>query len=685
MTAIDISQDISNELGATANRHLWGHFARHGEGITPPIITRGEGVTIWDSKGKSYIDGLSGLFVVQVGHGRKELAEAAAKQAETLAFFPLWSYATPPAIELSERIAGYAPGDLNRVFFTTGGGEAVESAWKLAKNFFKLTGKPGKHKVISRAIAYHGTPQGALAITGLPAFKEPFEPLTPGGFRVPNTNFYRAPEPYDTDVKAWGRYCADRIAEAIEFEGPDTVCAVFLEPVQNAGGCFPPPPGYFERVREICDEYDVLLVSDEVICAYGRIGSMFACDDFGYVPDIITCAKGLTSGYSPIGAMVARSAVRAVQRRQDHVRARLHFGGHPVSSAVALANLDIFEREGLNDHVKQMAPAFRSTLEQLYDVPIVGDVRGEGFFYGIELVKDKATKETFNDEESERLLRGFLTPALFEAGLYCRADDRGDPVVQLAPPLISGQKESTRSTRSCTASSTKRAGCCSRRVTSATCPRRHASRRSIPSAGIRLRSIRCRIFRRRNLPSSPCPAMRPRTWWSTATARFGPGLIDGKIVRIAPDGGEPVVVARIDSRPLGLHVARDGRLLICEQSRRPAGARSGHRHRRDVGRRGRRTRSSILLECHRTADGTIYFTESTSAFTYEHFLGPIFEARNRGSIFRRDPDGTVLTAVAGLYFANGITPTADGSPWCSPKLRRGDCRSSGSPATKRER
>ncbi|HJT96509.1 MAG TPA: aminotransferase class III-fold pyridoxal phosphate-dependent enzyme, partial [Mycobacterium sp.] len=201
-------------------------------------------------------------------------------------------------------------------------------------------------------------------------------------------------------------------------------------------------PGYFERVREICDEYDVLLVSDEVICAYGRIGSMFACDDFGYVPDIITCAKGLTSGYSPIGAMIASD--RLFEPFNDGKTTFGHgytFGGHPVSSAVALANLDIFEREGLNDHVKEMAPAFRSTLEQLYDLPIVGDVRGEGFFYGIELVKDKATKETFNDEESERLLRGFLTPAIFEAGLYCRADDRGDPVVQLAPPLISGQKE----------------------------------------------------------------------------------------------------------------------------------------------------------------------------------------------------------------------------------------------------
>ena len=442
MTLVESDPTVTADLAATAKRHLWGHFARHGNDITPPIITRGEGIHIWDSDGKQFIDGLSGLFVVQVGHGRAELAEAAAKQAETLAFFPLWSFATPPAVELAERIANYAPGDLNRVFFTTGGGEAVESAWKLAKQYFKLTGKPGKYKVISRSIAYHGTPQGALAITGIPTFKAPFDPPTPGGFRVPNTNFYRAPEQYSTDPKAWGRYCADRIAEAIEFEGPDTVAAVFLEPVQNAGGCFPPPPGYFERVREICDEYDVLLVSDEVICAYGRIGSMFACDDFGYVPDIITCAKGLTSGYSPIGAMIASD--RLFEPFNDGSTVFGHgytFGGHPVSAAVALANLDIFEREGINDHVKETAPAFKSTLEKLYDLPIVGDVRGEGFFYGIELVKDKTTKETFSDDECERLLRGFLTPALFDAGLYCRADDRGDPVVQLAPPLICGQKE----------------------------------------------------------------------------------------------------------------------------------------------------------------------------------------------------------------------------------------------------
>jgi adenosylmethionine-8-amino-7-oxononanoate aminotransferase len=212
--------------------------------------------------------------------------------------------------------------------------------------------------------------------------------------------------------------------------------------VQNSGGCFPPPPGYFERVREICDAHDVLLVSDEVICAFGRIGSMFACDDFGYVPDMITCAKGMTSGYSPIGAMIASD--RLFEPFKNGTTSFSHgytFGGHPVSAAVAMANLDIFEAEGLNDRVKENAPAFRATLDKLLDLPIVGDVRGEGYFYGIEMVKDKATRETFDDDESERLLRGFLSKALFEAGLYCRADDRGDPVIQLAPPLVCGQAE----------------------------------------------------------------------------------------------------------------------------------------------------------------------------------------------------------------------------------------------------
>ena len=425
------------------------HFTQHARyaAADVPIIVRGEGAYLYDQHGKRYLDGLAGLFVNQLGHGRTELAEAAAAQAQTLAFHPLWSYGNVPAIELAERIAGYAPGDLNRVFFTSGGGEAVESAWKLAKNYFKLTGKPMKHKVISRAVAYHGTTQGALSITGLPGLKQQFEPLVPSTFRVPNTNVYRAAEITaglldGSDPEEFGRWAADQIAIAIENEGPDTVAAVFLEPVQNAGGCFPPPPGYWQRVREICDRYDVLLVSDEVICAYGRLGEMFGATRFGYQPDIITSAKGLTSGYAPMGAMIASDRLMEPFLEPGAMFAHGYtWGGHPVAAAVALKNLELFETEGVLAHVQDNRDAFRATLERLRDIPIVGDVRGEGYFYGIELVRDQATKETLTDEQCEKILYGFLSPALWEAGLYCRADDRGDPVIQLSPPLIIGQPE----------------------------------------------------------------------------------------------------------------------------------------------------------------------------------------------------------------------------------------------------
>ncbi len=439
MVAMDTTYD---HLQQAAKDHLWMHFTRHStyDHAEVPVIVRGEGAYIWDSHGKRYLDALAGLFVSQLGHGREDLADAAAAQARELAFMPLWSYAHPKAIELAQRVAGYAPGDLNRVFFTSGGGEAVESAWKLAKNYFKLTGKPMKHKVISRAIAYHGTTAGALSITGLPGLKQQFEPLVPSTFRVPNTNFYRAPERTD-DLEAFGLWAADQIAVAIENEGPETVAAVFLEPVQNAGGCFPPPPGYFQRVREICDQYDVLLVSDEVICAFGRLGHMFGADRYGYQPDIITCAKGITSGYAPLGAMIATDRLMAPFLEGTNSFAHGYtFGGHPVSAAVAMANLDAFENEGILEHVRDNEGAFRTTLERLLDLPIVGDVRGDGFFYGIELVKDKETKQSFNDAESEKLLRGYLSKALYDEGLYCRADDRGDPVIQLSPPLICTQE-----------------------------------------------------------------------------------------------------------------------------------------------------------------------------------------------------------------------------------------------------
>jgi adenosylmethionine-8-amino-7-oxononanoate aminotransferase len=430
-------------LQEAAKRNLWLHFTRHSSFADAdiPMIVRGEGQYVYDQHGKRYLDGLAGLFVSQIGHGRTDVAEAGARQASELAYFPLWSYAHPRAVELAERLAGYAPGDLNRVFFTTSGSEAVESAWKLAKQYFRLTGQPSKYKVLSRYIAYHGTSHGALAITGLPDIKVPFEPLPPGGVRVPNTNFYRAPAFVADDVTAFGVWAADEIERAIVREGPDSVAAVYLEPVQNSGGCFPPPPGYFQRVREICDQYGVLMVSDEVICGFGRLGHIFGCERYGYTPDIITFAKGVTSGYSPLGGMMVSDRLMEPYVRDENTFLHgITFAGHPVSCAVALANLDVFEKEDLLGNVRAHESAFRATLEKLYDLPIVGDVRGDGYFYGIEMVKDKTTRETFSDDESERLLRGFLSHALFDAGLICRADDRGDPVIQLSPPLTCTQE-----------------------------------------------------------------------------------------------------------------------------------------------------------------------------------------------------------------------------------------------------
>jgi len=437
------SKDEIAALQEKAKRHLWLHFTRMSSYADSdvPVIVRGEGQYVYDQSGKRYLDGLAGLFVSQIGHGRTEVAEAGARQAAELAYFPLWSYAHPQAIELADRLSAMAPGDLNRVFFTGSGSEAVESAWKLAKQYFKAIGQPNRYKVISRSIAYHGTSMGALAITGLPGIKEPFEPLPPGGVRVPNTNFYRAPQFVADDINAFGTWAADEIERAILREGEDSVAAVFLEPLQNSGGCFPPPPGYFQRVREICDSYGVLLVSDEVICAFGRLGYYFGSERYGYQPDIITFAKGVTSGYAPLGGMLVRDAL--MEPFNEGQATFLHgvtFAGHPVSCAVAMANLDVFEKEDLLGNVRANEGAFRATLEKLNDLPIVGDVRGDGYFYGIELVKDKATRETFDDDESERLLRGFLSHALFDAGLICRADDRGDPVIQLSPPLTCTQE-----------------------------------------------------------------------------------------------------------------------------------------------------------------------------------------------------------------------------------------------------
>jgi adenosylmethionine-8-amino-7-oxononanoate aminotransferase len=428
------------DLQEQAKRHLWMHFTRMGSFAGPdhevPVIVRGEGCYVYDEHGKRHLDGLSALYCVNVGHGRAELADAAAAQAKELAFYTNWSYAHPRSIELATRIAALAPGDLNRVFFTSGGSEAVESAWKLAKAYHAAQGEPRRHKLISRNLAYHGTSMGALTATGLTPLRTPFEPLTPGGVHVANTNSYRWNEDRDP------LWAANEIEKAIEFEGAETVAAVILEPVQNGGGCFVPQDGYFQRVREICDRHGVLLISDEVICSWGRLGYWFGCERYGYQPDMITTAKGISSAYAPLGAVIAGDHIAEPFLHGTAIfNHGFTFGGHPVACAVAMANLDVIEREDLCGHVLENEGPFREMLESLRDLPIVGDVRGAGYFHAIELVKDQATKETFNAQESEELLRGFLSGELYQRGLICRTDDRGDPIVQLSPPLIAGQQQ----------------------------------------------------------------------------------------------------------------------------------------------------------------------------------------------------------------------------------------------------
>ncbi|MEA2352396.1 MAG: hypothetical protein QOG41_1663 [Thermoleophilaceae bacterium] len=426
------------ELQELAKRHLWMHFTRMGayEEQDVPIIVRGEGCYVYDEHGKRYLDGLSALFCVNAGHGRAEIGDAMARQASELGFYTNWSYTHPRAVELAAKIASLAPGDLNRVFFTSGGSEAVESAWKLVRNYHRMRGDGQRIKIIAREIAYHGTSLGALAATGIPGLRSQFEPLTPGGCHVPNTNSYHWPEGRDP------LWAADAIEERIEFEGPETVGAVILEPVQNAGGCFTPQDGYFQRVREICDRHGVLLISDEVICSWGRLGHWFGAQRYDYRPDIITTAKGLTSAYAPMGAVIVSDAVAEPFMSGTAMFAHgFTFAGHPVAAAAALANLEIFEREDLCGHVREKEPEFRGMLEGLRELPIVGDVRGAGFFQAIELVKDRETKESFSDEESEDLLRGFLSGELYRRGLICRADDRGDPVIQLSPPLVADTEQ----------------------------------------------------------------------------------------------------------------------------------------------------------------------------------------------------------------------------------------------------
>jgi adenosylmethionine-8-amino-7-oxononanoate aminotransferase len=430
------------DLQRLAKDHLWLHFSRMGSfrDAEVPIIVRGDGCYLEDANGKRYLDALAGLFAVQIGYSYgDEVGRAAHEQMKELPFYTNWSYAHPRAIELAAEVASLAPGELNRVFFVNGGSEAVESAWKLARQYHLAHGQR-RWKAVSRRVAYHGTTLGALSINGVPGLRAPFEPLVPDVIHVRNTNRYHRPP--DETEPAFTAFLLDDLESAIVQAGPETVAMVIMEPVQNSGGAFTPPAGYFGGVREICDRYGILLCADEVITGFGRLGSWFGSELYDIRPDLITCAKGMSSAYASIGAVIAGDSIMEPFLEERSMYAHgITFGGHPVQAAIALANLEIMKRERVVENVRENEPRAREILAELLDLPIVGDLRGCGYFWALELVKDKETRESFTPGESEALLRGFISNTLFERGLICRSDDRGDPVVQISPPLVAGEAE----------------------------------------------------------------------------------------------------------------------------------------------------------------------------------------------------------------------------------------------------
>ena len=430
-----------DQLQSAAREHLLLHFARHGEfghgGSELLVLERGEGAHVYDTRGRRYVDGLSCLFCCQIGYSYgAEMAEVAAEQLRTLSFNTNWATAHPPSIELAGRLAALAPEGIEKVFFTSGGSESVETAWKLVRQYHLANGEPERTKAIARDVAYHGVTLGALALTDVPRFKRPFGDPAIRTRHVANTNRFRS----DMSEAELAVSLLDELEATIEEEGPRTVAMVIAEPIQNAGGCLVPPAGYWQGVREICDRHGILLVADEVISGFGRVGEWFAVTRYGGSPDLITTAKGLTSAYAPMGAVLVSDRVAAPL--YGGKAALLHgitFGGHPLCAAIALRNIEILEREGVLDNVRRLESYLRRRVEEeVLPLPIVGDVRGDGFFFAAEMVRD-ARGRRFEDNEIEELVRSYLPGRVRRAGLIARADDRGDPVLQIAPPLIADE------------------------------------------------------------------------------------------------------------------------------------------------------------------------------------------------------------------------------------------------------
>jgi len=427
-----------SQVRLNAQRHLFPHFTRGDVWQNPelPVIVRGEGCHLYDDSGTRFLDGLAGLFCVNIGHGRQDIPAAVVKQMEQLAYWTNWSAAHPASVEAATLLADLAPGDLNRVFFVNSGSEAVESAIKMARQYHVSQGHPERTKIIARDMAYHGTTLGALAVTGIPKNKTAFGPLMPGVRHIPNTLGETVPE---------GGSAADlpslqALVATIEEEGPETIAAFFAEPVQNSRGALVPPDGYWAEVRAICDRYGILLVSDEVICAFGRLGSWFGAEKFGYVPDLLTFAKGSTSGYAPLGGVLVREEIAESVLTSPLTGNFTHgstWGGHPLATTVAVTNISAMRDEGVLDNVNSLEGEFQAGLDQIVAAhPSVREWRGSGYFYALEFTGDSDSGRELTDEESVRLVREVMPAAMREVNLITRPDDRGATMLMLSPPLV---------------------------------------------------------------------------------------------------------------------------------------------------------------------------------------------------------------------------------------------------------
>jgi len=427
-----------NEVRVKAQAHLMPHFTKGAAWRNDclRVMERGEGCYVFDNEGTKYLDGLSGLFCTNLGHGRTDLSAAAVAQMDRLAYYPTWGFANEPATNAATMIAEEAPGDLDEVFFVSSGSEAVESALKFARNYHLSQGDEQRYKVIARDWAYHGTTLGALAVTGIPTFREPFLPMMWDGVRhVRHTLGDSVPD----GTPASELESVKAIEEMILAEGPETVAAVFAEPVQNGRGALVPPLGYWKELRRICDKYGVLLVADEVINSFGRLGHFFGSIRYDVVPDMITFAKGVTSAYQPLGGVVIRKPlVEAVW--DSPMGAFVHgstFGGHPVATAVACAVIQAMRTEDICGHVLRTEDYLKDGLHRIAERHnCVREVRGAGYFYAVEFMADRANGIDLSNDDAAALQTGVLNEFLRDARLLVRPDDRGATMLTISPPLV---------------------------------------------------------------------------------------------------------------------------------------------------------------------------------------------------------------------------------------------------------